>query len=166
MRTQRDLVLTSAFVSCLVGVFSGPASAADAAQPKLTVSGLATLDAAVRLCVGVDPVAARGFEQLKKAAIGGQSERDLAAMQSTPEYAQVYSLVNTMLAGAPHDWAVTTCKNVITMAGGKAPPPEHDDHDKGPDKGDGKVTDKNHNGMPANGAPYRDQDKGRPGQRP
>lgn len=112
------------------------------------------MDAAVTFCTGVDPGNSRQYQQLRKSAVGDQSDRQLDAMESTPSYKQTYSLVSTMLAGAPHDWAVTTCKNVSVTSGGG-------DHDKGHDKDNDKGHDDHDKGHDSDHGDDSDHDKGR-----
>ena len=139
----RNVVLKSVGVVVMCAAFSATAFAG-APQVKLNASGLAVMDAAVRFCAGFDPGETRQLQKLKISAVGNQTARELDAMEKTPEYKQTYSLMNTVLAGAPHDWATATCKNVVATAGGTAPPPGHDDHDKGPEKDHDKGPDKDH----------------------
>ena len=156
VRGLRNVVLKPVGVATLFAAFSATAFAG-AAPVKLDASGLAVMDAAIHFCTSFDPGETRQLQQLKKSAVGNQTDRQLDAMEKTPEYKQTYSLMNTVLAGAPHDWATTTCKNVVATAGGKAPPPGHDDHDKTPDKDHGKAPDKAPTKVPSG-----DLDKDRP----
>ncbi len=142
VRGLRNVVLKPVGVAALFAAFSATAFAGTA-QVKLNASGLAVMDAAIHFCTGFDPGETRQLQQLKKSAVGNQTDRELDAMEKTPEYKQTYSLMNTVLAGAPHDWATATCKNVVATAGGTAPPPGHDNHDKSPDQGTGKTSGKN-----------------------
>lgn len=133
LRGLRNVVLKPVGVAAMCAAFSATAFGGTA-QVKLNASGLAVMDAAIHFCTDFDPGETRQLQQLKKSAVGNQTDRELDAMENTPEYKQTYSLMNTVLAGAPHDWATATCKNVVATAGGTASPPGHDDHDKGPDK--------------------------------
>jgi hypothetical protein len=142
LRGLRNVVLKPVGVAAVFAAFSATAFAG-APQVKLNASGLAVMDAAIHFCTGFDPGETRQLLQLKKSAVGDQTDRQLDAMEQMPEYKQTLALMNTVLAGAPHDWATATCKNVVATAGGAAPPPPgHDNHGKSPDKGPVKAPDK------------------------
>ncbi|MEP6884607.1 MAG: hypothetical protein ABJC66_07650 [Gammaproteobacteria bacterium] len=118
-----------ASIAALIACFSSPAVAVSATTAKLDASGLAVVDAAVRFCIGVDPGETPQYKRLKDSLIGDLSDRQQDAMENTADYKQTYSLFSTVLAGAPHAWALASCKNIIVSSGGSKPHPGRDNDD-------------------------------------
>jgi hypothetical protein len=141
VRGLRNVVLKPVGVAAVFAAFSATAFAG-AAPAKLDASGLAAVDTAVNFCISVDPGDSPQYKEFRKSLVGDQSDRQLDALEKTAGYKQTYSLMSNVLAGAPHDWAITTCKHVLVAGGGITFPPGHDNHGKSPDKGPVKAPDK------------------------
>jgi hypothetical protein len=137
----KNFVVKPLGVAALIACLSAPALADKGAPAKLDPAVLAFVDAAIHLCVSVDDVDERQYQQLRKSLIGDRPAVVLRAAQKTAEYKREYSMMNTVLAGASHDWAVRSCKNAIATSDGNNSETGHDDHDKGHDKDHAKDRD-------------------------
>ena len=126
----KNFVVKPLGVAALIACLSAPALADKGAPAKVDPAALAFVDAAIHLCVSVDAGDERRYQQLRKSLIGDRPAVVLNAAQKTPEYKREYSMMNTVLAGASHEWAVRSCKNAIATSGGNDSETGHDDHDK------------------------------------
>lgn len=135
-RALKQFLVNPAHIGALLAALLVAPLTATAASVKIDASGLGAVDAAIRFCIGVDPRDTRQFQQLEESLVGNSSDRQLDAMRATAQYQQTYSLLSSVLSGAPHDWAVSTCTNIIATSNG------HDGtHDNGSDKNQDKGRD-------------------------